>query len=154
MFWFNTLIASNGTDRRIGSVTEDRERFFEWKRIERENELGQVSLLVIVYESYPERDAGYTRWPAKARRRRNRDRLLQDTCTAVGGCSAPAGSRGQPSRRSTARLGHADEFNRIEPAGVVERARKSKEPRFAGDCEDPAELVLIADLSGRTDFVS
>lgn len=31
---------------------------------------------------------------------------------------------------------------------MVERARKSKEPRFAGDCEDPAELVLIADLSG------
>lgn len=46
-------IASNHRDRRIGSVTEDRERFFEWKRIERENELGQVSLLVIVYESYP-----------------------------------------------------------------------------------------------------
>ena len=34
LFWFNVLlIASNGTDSRIGSLTADWERFFEWKRI-------------------------------------------------------------------------------------------------------------------------
>ena len=39
LFWFNALlIASNGTDSRVGSLTADWERFFEWKRIEREDE--------------------------------------------------------------------------------------------------------------------
>jgi len=34
LFWFNALlIASNGTDSRVGSLTADWERFFEWKRI-------------------------------------------------------------------------------------------------------------------------
>jgi type I restriction enzyme R subunit len=39
MFVFNAmLIASNGTDSRVGSLTADWERFFEWKRIEREDD--------------------------------------------------------------------------------------------------------------------
>jgi hypothetical protein len=33
------LVASNGTDSRVGSLTADWERFFEWKRIEREDEV-------------------------------------------------------------------------------------------------------------------
>ena len=32
------LIASNGTENRVGSLTADWERFFEWKRVEREDE--------------------------------------------------------------------------------------------------------------------
>jgi type I restriction enzyme R subunit len=49
LFWFNALlIASNGTDSRVGSLTADWERFFEWKRIERENEPRRVSLEVII----------------------------------------------------------------------------------------------------------
>lgn len=47
LFWFNALlIASNGTDSRVGSITADWERFFEWKRIEREDEPRRVSLEV------------------------------------------------------------------------------------------------------------
>ena len=49
LFWFNALlIASNGTDSRVGSLTADWERFFEWKRIEREDEQRRVSLEVIL----------------------------------------------------------------------------------------------------------
>jgi type I restriction enzyme R subunit len=49
LFWFNAfLIASNGTDSRVGSLTADWERFFEWKRIERENEPRRVSLEVML----------------------------------------------------------------------------------------------------------
>ena len=49
LFWFNALlIASNGTDSRIGSLTSDWERFFEWKRIEREDESRRVSLEVML----------------------------------------------------------------------------------------------------------
>jgi type I restriction enzyme R subunit len=49
LFWFNALlIASNGTDSRVGSLTADWERFFEWKRIERENEPRRVSLEVMI----------------------------------------------------------------------------------------------------------
>ncbi|HWI19541.1 MAG TPA: type I restriction endonuclease subunit R [Vicinamibacterales bacterium] len=49
LFWFNTLlIASNGTEGRVGSLTADWERFFEWKRIEREDEPRRVSLEVIL----------------------------------------------------------------------------------------------------------
>ena len=49
LFWFNTfLIASNGTDSRVGSLTADWERFFEWKRIEREDEPRRVSLEVML----------------------------------------------------------------------------------------------------------
>jgi type I restriction enzyme, R subunit len=49
LFWFNALlIASNGTDSRVGSLTADWERFFEWKRIEREDEPRRVSLEVMV----------------------------------------------------------------------------------------------------------
>ena len=44
LFWCNALlIASNGTDSRVGSLTADWERFFEWKRIEREDEPRRVS---------------------------------------------------------------------------------------------------------------
>ena len=49
LFWYNAfLIASNGTDSRIGSITADWERFFEWKRIEREDEHRRVSLEVML----------------------------------------------------------------------------------------------------------
>lgn len=49
LFWFNALlIASNGTDSRVGSLTADWERYFEWKRIERENEPRRVSLEVMI----------------------------------------------------------------------------------------------------------
>lgn len=49
LFWCNAiLIASNGTDSRVGSLTADWERFFEWKRIERENEPARVSLEVML----------------------------------------------------------------------------------------------------------
>ncbi len=49
LFVFNALlIASNGTDSRVGSLTADWERWFEWKRIERENELRRVSLETVI----------------------------------------------------------------------------------------------------------
>ena len=49
LFWSNALlIASNGTDSRVGSLTADWERFFEWKRIAREDEPRRVSLEVIL----------------------------------------------------------------------------------------------------------
>ena len=45
LFWFNALlIASNGTDSRVGSLTADWGRWVEWKRIEREDEPRRVSL--------------------------------------------------------------------------------------------------------------
>jgi type I restriction enzyme R subunit len=49
LFWYNAfIIASNGTDSRVGSITADWERFFEWKRIEREDEPRRVSLEVML----------------------------------------------------------------------------------------------------------
>ncbi|MBI3775035.1 MAG: type I restriction endonuclease subunit R [Gammaproteobacteria bacterium] len=49
LFWSNALlIASNGTDSRIGSLTADWERWVEWKRIEREDEPRRVSLEVML----------------------------------------------------------------------------------------------------------
>ena len=49
LFWFNALlIASNGTDSHVGSLTANWERFFEWKRIEREDEPCRVSLEVMI----------------------------------------------------------------------------------------------------------
>jgi type I restriction enzyme, R subunit len=49
LFWFNALlIASNGTDSRVGSLTADWERFFKWKRIKREDEPRRVSLEVMI----------------------------------------------------------------------------------------------------------
>ena len=49
LFWSNAfLIASNGTDSRIGSLSADWERFFEWKRIESEDEPRRVSLDVLL----------------------------------------------------------------------------------------------------------
>ena len=49
LFWFNALlIASNGTESRVGSLTADWERFFDWKRIEREDEPRRVSLEVMI----------------------------------------------------------------------------------------------------------
>lgn len=49
LFWFNALlIASNGTDSRVGSLTAEWDRFFEWKRIEDENEPRRVSLEVML----------------------------------------------------------------------------------------------------------
>ena len=49
LFWFNALlIASNGTDSRVGSLTADWERWVEWKRIEREDEPRRVSLEVML----------------------------------------------------------------------------------------------------------
>ena len=49
LFWYNSLlIASNGTESRVGSVTADWNRFFEWKRVEREDEPRKVSLEVVL----------------------------------------------------------------------------------------------------------
>jgi type I restriction enzyme R subunit len=49
LFWYNALlIASNGTDSRAGSNTADWDRFFEWKRIEREDEPRLVSLEMMI----------------------------------------------------------------------------------------------------------
>ncbi|WP_024617041.1 type I restriction endonuclease subunit R [Pseudomonas kilonensis] len=49
LFWFNALmIASNGTDSLIGSLTADWERWVRWKRIEREDEPRRVSLEVML----------------------------------------------------------------------------------------------------------
>ena len=49
LFWFNTLmIASNGTDSRLGSLTADWGRWVEWKRIAREDEPRRVSLEVML----------------------------------------------------------------------------------------------------------
>lgn len=49
LFWSNALlIASNGTASRVGSLTADWDRFFEWKRIEREDEPRRVSLEVML----------------------------------------------------------------------------------------------------------
>ena len=49
LFWSNALlIASNGTDSRVGSLTAEWDRFFEWKRIEREDEPRRVSLEVML----------------------------------------------------------------------------------------------------------
>jgi type I restriction enzyme, R subunit len=49
LFWYNALlIASNGSDSRVGSLTADWERFFEWKRIESEDEPRRVSLEVML----------------------------------------------------------------------------------------------------------
>lgn len=49
LFWYNALlIASNGADSRVGSLTADWDRFTEWKRIEREDEPRRVSLEVML----------------------------------------------------------------------------------------------------------
>ena len=49
LLWFNALlVASNGTDSRVGSLTADCERWFEWKRIEREDEPRRVSREVML----------------------------------------------------------------------------------------------------------
>jgi type I restriction enzyme, R subunit len=49
VFWSNALlISSNGIDSRVGSLTSNWERFFEWKRIESENEPRRVSLEVLI----------------------------------------------------------------------------------------------------------
>jgi type I restriction enzyme, R subunit len=49
LFWYNAfLIASNGTESRVGSLTADWERFFDWKRVEREDEPRRVSLEVML----------------------------------------------------------------------------------------------------------
>ena len=49
LFWFNAMmIASNGTDSRVGSLTADWERWVEWKRIAREDEPRRVSLEVML----------------------------------------------------------------------------------------------------------
>lgn len=49
LFWTSAfLIASNGTESRVGTITADWERFSEWKRIEREDEPRRVSLEVML----------------------------------------------------------------------------------------------------------
>lgn len=49
LFWSNALlIASNGNDSRVGSLTADWGRWVEWKRIEREDEPRRVSLEVML----------------------------------------------------------------------------------------------------------
>jgi type I restriction enzyme R subunit len=49
LLWYNAfMIASNGTDSRVGSLTADWGRFFEWKRMEREEEPRRVSLEVVI----------------------------------------------------------------------------------------------------------
>jgi type I restriction enzyme R subunit len=47
LFWYNALLlASNGLDSKVGSLTADWERFSDWKRAESEDEPRRVSLEV------------------------------------------------------------------------------------------------------------
>jgi type I restriction enzyme, R subunit len=49
LFWYNALIiASNGMESRVGSITADWERMSEWKRVEREDEPRRASLEVML----------------------------------------------------------------------------------------------------------
>jgi len=49
LFAYNALlIAANGTEGRVGSLTADWGRFFEWKRVDREDETRRVSLDVLL----------------------------------------------------------------------------------------------------------
>jgi len=49
LFWYNAfLFASNGTESRVGSLTANWERFFEWKRIATEGEQRCVSLATML----------------------------------------------------------------------------------------------------------
>jgi len=49
LFWYNALlIASNGTESRVGSLTAEWDRYFEWTRVEREDEPRRVSLEVMI----------------------------------------------------------------------------------------------------------
>lgn len=49
LFWFNAfMVASNGTDSLVGSLTADWERWVRWKRIEHEDEPRRVSLEVML----------------------------------------------------------------------------------------------------------
>jgi type I restriction enzyme R subunit len=49
LFWYNAfMIASNGTASRLGSISADWNRFFEWKRVASEREERRVSLDVIL----------------------------------------------------------------------------------------------------------
>jgi type I restriction enzyme R subunit len=49
LFWYTALlIASNGTQSHVGTITADWERFFEWKRIEREDEPRRIALEVML----------------------------------------------------------------------------------------------------------
>ena len=49
LFWYNALIIlSNGSESRVGSLTARWEHFTEWKRVEREDEPGAVSLETIL----------------------------------------------------------------------------------------------------------
>jgi type I restriction enzyme, R subunit len=48
-FWFNALIiASNGSDSRVGSITADWDRMLEWKRVAREDEPRRISLETVI----------------------------------------------------------------------------------------------------------
>jgi type I restriction enzyme R subunit len=50
LFWYNGLIiASNGSESRVGSITADWERMFEWKRVEREDEPRRISLDTMIH---------------------------------------------------------------------------------------------------------
>jgi hypothetical protein len=88
LFAYNAfMIASNGTQSRVGTITADWERFFEWTRIEREDEPRRVSLEVMLRRG-AERGA---RLRAGARRR------------ATPGATAPPQScTAWPTRRSRA----------------------------------------------------
>jgi type I restriction enzyme R subunit len=49
LFWYNAfIIASNGTSSRVGSITANWDRCFEWKRVAREDEQRRVSLEVML----------------------------------------------------------------------------------------------------------
>ncbi|ABC82097.1 type I restriction endonuclease subunit R [Anaeromyxobacter dehalogenans] len=49
LFAFNALlIASNGTEAKVGSLTADWGRFFDWKRVDREDEPRRISMEVLL----------------------------------------------------------------------------------------------------------
>ncbi|MBV9688511.1 MAG: type I restriction endonuclease subunit R [Ktedonobacteraceae bacterium] len=49
LFWYNAfIIISNGSKSLVGSFTADFEHFFEWKRIESEDEAGGISLEIML----------------------------------------------------------------------------------------------------------
>ena len=135
LFWYNALlIASNGTESRVGSLTADWERFFEWKRVEREDEPRRVSLEVMLrgvcdparlldlvenFTLFSEQKAGLVKIlgaePSGARRQ-------QRHCRDAGGAQARVTGAAACSGRRRARQELLDGLLRAEDPAQARRA--------------------------------
>ncbi|MBA3960596.1 MAG: HsdR family type I site-specific deoxyribonuclease [Chthoniobacterales bacterium] len=158
LFWYNALIiASNGTQSRVGTITADWGRMSEWKRVESEDEPRRVSLEVMIrgtceparlldlvenFTLFSGRKAGLVKILAQNHQVLGVNAAIRSLLMVRGGLTKPATLTPTPLPKVEGHYRGGLQF-----AGLVDRARRLRQQQTSAE-EIAWELLRDRQLKG------